>query len=153
MSGRPIDRRACSSHHSVKHVDSPRPYEGMADFAIRFRSHHRGHGLVRNSPIIHPQQQGDASRAVVVGDGGELVRGGPSPGLLAMAIGIMGADYFFLYPIEAFGIDDPSDHMRLIFFVGASFASIGLVWRQQQTQRRLARQNEALEFTTSWDRC
>lgn len=71
--------------------------------------------------------------------------GGPGPGLLAMAIGIMGADYFFLYPIGAFGIDDPSDHMRLIFFVGASLASVGLVWRQQQTQRRLARQNEALE--------
>ena len=71
--------------------------------------------------------------------------GGLGPGLLAIAVGTLGAIYHVLHPIGSIAIDDPYDLVRLIFFIGASLASVGLVWREQQAQIRLVRKNEALE--------
>jgi K+-sensing histidine kinase KdpD len=71
--------------------------------------------------------------------------GGPGPGLVALVLGAVGADYFLPNPTHVLAANDPSDNIRLIFFVGTSLAIVALVRRQERTQEHQARQNEVLE--------
>lgn len=71
--------------------------------------------------------------------------GGPGPGLVALVLGLVGADYFLLDPTYTIGLKGPVDMIRLAFFTGASLTVVWLAWRRQEAQRDLLQQNEVLQ--------